>query len=409
MTASLGKVLIIVENLPVPFDRRVWMEATTLQRAGYGVAVICPQAPGYEAAYEQIEGIHIYRHPISDEGRSEAGYFREYAGALWEEWKLAHRVRRERGFDVIHACNPPDLIFLVAAWFKLWHRAQFLFDHHDLNLELYESKFGRRGLVYKALRCAERLSFALANTVISTNQFYRDVALLRGQKHPSQVHIVRSAPDLKRFSPVPPTPEFRRGRRFLIGYLGTMGPQDGLDHLLRAARELVVLRQRQDIHFCLIGTGPMFDQLQTMARELGVMDQVEFTGRLPDAEVIARLSSCDVCVNPDPLNPLNDVSTMNKILEYMALGRPIVQYDLREGRYSAGEASLYARPNDPTDFAAKIEQLLADEPGRTRRGAAGRRRMEDSLAWNHQAPRLLAAYEQLFYNIRHFPNHAGIP
>jgi len=387
------KVLIIVENLPVPFDRRVWMEATTLRTVGYEVSVICPTGKGYETPYEVIEGIHVYRHTLPEEQHSSIGYIREYASALWAEWRVARRVWRERGFDVIHACNPPDLIFLIGAWFKLFHGTKFIFDQHDLNLELYESKFnGRHDLFYYALKLAERLTFATADTVISTNESYRAVALQRGRKKPEQVHVVRSAPDISKFNPVPADPSYRRGRKYLVGYLGVMGPQDGLDHLLRAAHELVVNRNRRDIQFCLIGKGTMFDELQKMAHDLGVTECVEFTGRIPDAEMKVRLSSCDVCVNPDPLNPLNDVSTMNKIMEYMALSRPIVQYDLKEDRFSAGEASWYAEPNNVVDLAAKIEQLLADEAARTKMGALGRKRMEDSLAWHHQAPRLLAAY-----------------
>lgn len=387
-----AKVLIIVENLPVPFDRRVWMEATTLRGAGYEVSVICPTGKGYETPYEVIEGIHVYRHPLPPEANSALGYLREYAGALWAEWRLARRVWRERGFDVIHACNPPDLIFPVGAWFKLLRGTKFIFDQHDLNPELYESKYGRHDFFYFALKLAERLTFATADIVISTNESYRTIALQRGQKKPEQVHVVRSAPDLVKFNPVPPDPTFRRGRKYLVGYLGVMGPQDGLDHLLRTAHELVVKRGRNDIQFCLIGKGPMFDELQKMARDLGVAECVEFTGRIPDAEMIARICSCDVCVNPDPMNPLNNVSTMNKIMEYMALGRSIVQYDLKEDRFSAGEASWYAEPNNIVDLAAKIEALLADEGARTTMGALGRKRMEDSLAWHHQAPRLLAAY-----------------
>ena len=379
-------VLIIVENLPLPFDRRAWMEARTLREAGYEVSVICPTGKGYEALTETIDGIHIYRHELPPERHSALGYFEEYFSALSAEWRLAHRVYRERGFDIIHACNPPDLIFLVAAWFKLVHRVKFLFDHHDLNPELYESKFGRRDVFYYGLRLVERLTFAMADTVISTNDFYKDVAVTRGGKRPDRVFVVRSAPDLRIFQPVAPNPKYRHGRRYLVGYLGVMGPQDGLDHLLEAAREL------KDVQFCLIGNGPMFESLKTMAAQMGIADRVEFTGRIGDAEVIDRLCSCDLCVNPDPLNPLNDVSTMNKILEYMALGRPVVQYDLREGRLSAADASWYAEPNNPRDLAAKIGQLLDDAAARQKMSDAGRRRMVESLEWRHQAPRLLEAY-----------------
>jgi glycosyltransferase involved in cell wall biosynthesis len=394
MTASPGKVLIIVENLPVPFDRRVWTEAKTLRQAGYEVSVICPTGKGYEASEELIDGINIYRHPLPPEANSALSYFREYAAALRWEWKLAHKVRQKHGFDVIHACNPPDLIFLIAAWFKLFHGARFIFDHHDINPELYESKFHRRDLFYYGLRFAERLTFALADTVISTNDFYKEIAITRGKKPPEKVFVVRSAPDLGRFKCVPGNPAFRHGRRYLVGYLGVMGPQDGVDHLLQAAHELVVKRGRTDIQFCLIGKGPVFDQLKTMAQELQVADHVEFTGRIPDPEMIERISSCDVCVNPDPLNPLNDKSTMNKILEYMSLERPIVQYDLQEGHRSAADASWYAKPNDIRDLADKIEQLLADPETRSRLGQIGRKRMVETLGWEHQTGNLLRAYEQ---------------
>jgi glycosyltransferase involved in cell wall biosynthesis len=380
----VGKsVLIIVENLPVPFDRRVWMEARTLREAGYEVAVICPTGKGYEALREEIARIQIYRHALPAEKPGWSGYFREYAVALFAEWRLARQAWRDRRFNVIHACNPPDLIFLVGWWFKLFHGVKFIFDQHDLNPELYESKFQRRDFFYHALRWAERLTFATADTVISTNESYREVAIGRGRKNPGDVFVVRSAPNLSAFQPVAPNPKYKRGRQHLVGYLGVMGPQDGLDHLLEVARRL------PHVQFCLIGSGPMFETLNQMAKNL---DNVEFTGRIPDGEVIERLSSCDVCVNPDPSNPLNDKSTMNKILEYMALGRPIVQYDLLEGRRSAGDASWYAKPNDIQDLAGKTEQLLNDSAARERMGQIGRQRMIDELEWRHQAPKLLAAY-----------------
>jgi len=389
------RVLILVENLPVPFDRRVWMEALTLREAGYEVSVICPKGKGYEKEYEEIHGIHIYRYSLPEEGRSAKSYLREYALALWHTWRLSWRVLRERGFDVIHACNPPDLFFLVGLPFKLWGK-RFLFDHHDLNPELYEAKFGRRDIFYRLLLLLERLTFMAADVVIATNESYREVALTRGRKRPDQVFVVRSGPRLHQFKPVSPNPMFKRGRRYLVGYVGVMGEQDGVDYLLRAVREIVHTHGRRDVHFVLIGSGPMFNDLQRMAGELAIKEFVEFTGRVPDNELLARLSTCDVCVNPDPLNPLNDKSTMNKILEYMALGKPIVQFDLLEGRRSAGEASLYATPNSPSDLARLILELLDDEPRRHSLGREGRRRIEEELAWEHQAPKLLAAYKYLF-------------
>lgn len=403
--ARPAKVLIVVENLPVPFDRRVWMEACTLRGAGYAVAVICPSGKGYEAPYEEIEGIHVYRHPLPPESNAGLGFVREYLAALWHETRLAWRVRRERGFDVIHACNPPDLIFLVALPFKLLFGTRFVFDQHDVNPELYETKFGRRDLAYRALRLLERLTFGLADSVISTNESYRHIALTRGRKKPEDVFVVRSAPSLKRFAPRPGGERFRAGARHVVGYLGVMGPQEGVDLLLRAAR-LIVDGGRQDVRFMLIGGGSSLTDLRRLASELGLDSCVEFSGRVPDEELLERLSACDVCVNPDPLSPLNDISSMNKIVEYMALGKPIVQFDLTEGRRSAAGASLYAAPNDPADLAAKLLELLAD-PARARRmGDLGRARLREELAWEYQVPRLLAAYARALNNTGRAPARA---
>jgi glycosyltransferase involved in cell wall biosynthesis len=389
-------VLIIVENLPVPFDRRVWMESTTLRSNGYRVSVICPSTSQYNLPYEEVDGIHIYRHPLPPEVSSAAGYLREYCVALWHQWRLAGRIRKKHGFDVIHACNPPDLIFLVAAWFKVFHRKKFLFDHHDLCPELYESKFERRGMFHRLLLIAEWCTFKLADTVISTNTSYREIAITRGGKDPHRVHVVRSGPDLNRFRRVSPNPVYRRDREFLVGYLGVMGEFDGVHHLVEAAHELVSNRKRTDIQFCLIGSGPMLESLKNLAKQLKIERNIEFPGRIPDQEMVERLSTCDVGVDPDPLNPLNDKSTMNKILEYMALELPVVQYDLTEGRRSAEEASLYAEPNNVKQLATCIETLLADPDRRREMGAEGRRRMEEKLEWSHQAPKLVMAYDSLF-------------
>ena len=395
-----GRILIVVENLPVPFDRRVWMEATTLKAHGHQVCVICPTGKNYHQHYEEIEGIHIYRHDLPPEHSSALGYLREYSSALWSEWRLARRVRKEHGFDIFHACNPPDLIFLVALWFKLFHRTHFLFDHHDLTPELYESKFHKRGFFYHCMRMAERCTFWLADTVISTNESYRDVAIRRGRMNPEHVHIVRSGPNLTVFMKSDGRDEYRKGRKYLVGYLGVMGEFDGVDHLVRAAHELIVNRGRTDIQFCLIGSGPTLESLRNLAAELDIEPYLEFTGRIPDRDMIDRLSTCDVCVNPDPFNPLNDKSTMNKILEYMALEKPIVQYDLLEGRRSAQGASLYAEKNNISDFASRIEELLADPDKRAQMGQRGRQRMVENLEWKHQAPRLLSAYAQALSRAR---------
>jgi glycosyltransferase involved in cell wall biosynthesis len=390
------RVLIIVENLPSPFDRRVWQEATTLREAGYGVSIICPTGKGCEQRYEQIDGIHIYRHPLPLEAEGALGYALEYATALFWEFFLAFRVLRRHGFDAIHACNPPDLIFLVGGFFKLFARKRFIFDHHDINPELYEAKFGRRDFFYRLMVLFERLTFRTADVSIATNESYKRIAIERGGMDPSRVFVVRSGPKLDRLRIVPPEPRLKRGRRFLVGYVGVMGKQEGIDYLLRAAAHIVKDLKRDDVHFGLVGGGTSLDEMKAYAARLGIADHVTFTGRVPDAELLAMLNTADVCVNPDVANDMNDKSTMNKIMEYMALGKPIVQFDLTEGRFSARDASLYAARNDERDMAAKILELLDDPQRRARMGESGRRRVMDELEWRYEAPKLLQAYETAF-------------
>jgi glycosyltransferase involved in cell wall biosynthesis len=389
--ASPGRVLIVLENLPVPFDRRVWMETTTLARAGYDVTVVCPKGKGFTLPHEVIDGVSIYRHDLNVEGHSALTYLREYGQALRAEFSLARRIYRQQPFDIIHICNPPDLLFICAAWFKLRHGARVVFDHHDINPELYEAKYGRRDVFYWTLRLAERLTFLTADVVITTGQSYRDIALTRGRKRPAEIFVVRSAPDMSSFRPTEGDPTHKHGRDYLVGYVGVMGPQEGIDYLLRAAC-LIIQSGRVDISFMLVGAGPSVVDLKALSDELGISDYVEFTGRIPDDELIDRLSTCDVCVNPDPFNSFNDASVMNKILEYMALGRPVVQFDLTEGRRSAGEAAVYAARNDTQALADAIVELLEDETRRHRMSAEGLRRMNAELEWRHQVPTLLAAY-----------------
>ncbi|MFT6835590.1 MAG: glycosyltransferase involved in cell wall biosynthesis, partial [Francisellaceae bacterium] len=322
------KVLIIVENLPLPFDRRVWMESNTLVNNGYQVSVICPTGKGYEKEYELINGIHIYRHNLPNEVSSFSGYIREYLYALYHEFRLAIKIKSIHGFDVIQICNPPDILFLVTLWFKLFFKTKVIFDHHDLNPELFESKFEQRGFFYKALKIAERLTFKVADHVISTNESYKEVALTRGRKSANNVTVVRSGPDLNFFKPVEQDLSLKKGRKFLVGYLGVMGEFDGVDFLIKAVDIIVKKFNRHDLQFCLIGSGPCFNDLVDLTSQLQLKEYIDFTGRVSDQDLLKCLSSTDICVNPDPVNPLNDKSTMNKILEYMALGKPIVQFDV---------------------------------------------------------------------------------
>lgn len=388
------KILIIVENLPVPFDRRVWQEARTLHAAGAQVAIICPTGKGYTARYEQLDGIHIYRHPLPLDAGGALGYLLEYGAALTWETLLSWKILFRHGFDTLHGCNPPDLIFLIAWQFKLLGK-RYIFDHHDINPELYEAKFNKRGFFWRLMCAFEWLTFKTADTVISTNESYKKIALERGGKKPEDIFVVRSGPDLSRVKAVAPNLDLKNGRDFLIGYVGVMGDQEGIDLLLEAARHLVFERGRQDIQFTLVGGGPSLAALQALSEKMGLKDYVTFTGRAPDQTLFEVLSTADVCVNPDRVNPMNDKSTMNKILEYMAVGKPIVQFDVTEGRFSAREASLYAKPNDPIDFADKLAELLADPALRAEMGAFGRHRVETQMAWSYEIPKLIAAYKNV--------------
>ena len=388
-----GEALVLVENLSVPFDRRVWQECTSLTNAGWRVSVVCPRGTKRDTELHTVlEGVEIHRYPLTTASGGPSGYVREYGQALRWTRKLARKIAAERRLDVVHACNPPDLL-LPAVRFLRRRGTAFVFDHHDLVPELYESRFGRSGdLLHRQVLRAERWTLGLADVVISTNESYRHVALGRGRKDAKDVFVVRSAPDLSRWVPVSPDPELRGDRAHLLAYLGVMGPQDGVDHALRALRRL--RNRRDDWRAIFVGEGDVLPQMRELAFELELGDDVTFTGRLPDEDVIRILSTADVCLAPDPKNPLNDVSTMNKIVEYMALKRPVVAYDLVEARVSADGAALYARPNDEAAFADCIHTLLDDADARQRMGALGRERLETVLSWRHSEEQLLRAYSR---------------
>ena len=387
--------MILVENLPSPFDRRVWQEATTLRDAGYAVSIICPTGKGFESKFENIDGIAIWRYDLPIEGEGAKGYAIEYSVALARTFMLCWRVLLKDGFDVIQACNPPDLFFLIGRFFKLFGK-KFVFDHHDINPELYEAKFGRRDFFYRVLLKLERWTFRTADVSIATNESYRRIAMERGGMAPERVFVVRSGPSLQRMKIGPPDERLKRGRRYLVGYVGVMGKQEGVDYLLRAIHHLVFHLHRTDIHFGLVGGGTSLETMKALAVDLRVADYVTFTGRVADEEMLAMLNTADICVNPDIANEMNDKSTMNKIMEYMALGKPIVQFDLAEGRFSAQGASLYAKKNDVVDLAQNIVALIDNVQLRAEMGACGRKRVESELEWRHEAPKLLAAYDSLW-------------
>ncbi|MEU3623416.1 glycosyltransferase WbuB [Amycolatopsis coloradensis] len=390
MSVLPGKALILVENLSVPFDRRVWQECQTLRDAGWEVHVICPQGTKRDTEAEvTVDGVHILRYPLKAATGGPAGYVQEYGSALWHTLRLARKVGR---VDVVHACNPPDLLFLVALYLKR-QGAKFVFDQHDLCPELYLSRFDRgEDFLYRAVRALERRTYKTADVVIATNESYKDVAVKRGGKSPDDVFVVRSAPMVERFHLVPAEPELKKGKPHLLAYLGVMGPQDGVDYALRALASLRDEGGRTDWHAVFIGSGDAFDAMVALSKELKLDDQVEFTGRISDEDLLRYLSSADVCLSPDPLNPLNDVSTMNKIMEYMAMSRPIVSFELREARVSAGEAALYAPANDEPEFAKLIAHLLDSPDQRAEMGELGRARVAGPLSWENSQKALLAAY-----------------
>jgi glycosyltransferase involved in cell wall biosynthesis len=385
-------VCIVVENLPVPLDRRVWKEACALRDAGYIVSVICPKGKGFTAEYEKIEGIEIYRH-YTWEASGALGYFLEYGIALIAELYLTLKVFTRTKFRVLQACNPPDTIFLIALILKPLG-VRFIFDQHDLVPELFEAKFGTRsGPLYRLALLFESCAFRAANTCIATNESFKDIAIARGGKHPDDVFVVRNCPDLKTFCPSPRQASNKFDSRLLVAYVGFMGNQDGLDLLLDSIEHIVKIGERRDTHFLLVGGGTELPKLQKLVVEKQLENFVTFTGQVSHDEVAAYLSQADLGVAPDPKNPMNDNSTMIKIFEYMAFGLPVVLFDLKEGRRTAGQAALYATPNDTQDFAHQITNLLNSRELRDELGSCGRKRIEDKLNWQNETTSLLQAYE----------------
>jgi glycosyltransferase involved in cell wall biosynthesis len=389
------RILILVQNLPVPFDRRVWQEALALTAAGNEVHVVCPRTAEFTRRREILDGVHIYRYSPGPEARRAVGYLSEYTVAILAQCWLALRVRLRKRIDVVQVCNPPDLLF-VAALPLLAAGARLIYDHHDATPELMIAKGQREtGVLVRLMRLFERLTYRLAAVSIETNESFREIALRRGGMASADVFVVRSAPDLGRFAEARPDEVWRRGRKHLVGYVGIMGSQDGLDCLIDAAHLIIRDRMRDDIQFVLVGGGPELAGLRARVSALGIAEYVEFTGLVSDGrELGSIIASTDVCVSPDEANRMNDISTMNKVVEYMALGKPIVQFDLREGRVSAGEASLYAERNDVTSFAECIMRLVDDPDLCAVMGEAGRQRFQASLSWEAQVPQLLAAYKR---------------
>jgi glycosyltransferase involved in cell wall biosynthesis len=379
----------------VPFDRRVWLECQALTSAGYRVAVVCPKGKG-DPSYQVVDGVQLYKYRPYAPGGSKISFIGEYVYSFLATAWLTLRARLSGRFAVIQACNPPDIFWPIALFFRAVEGTKFVFDHHDLCPELYESRFPEGSkLPYRGLRALERRTHRAADHVISTNDSYRDIAVNRSGKASDAVTVVRTGPDPERLKRVPAEPAQRRGRKYLAAYIGVMGPQDGVDIVVRAADIVVREFGRDDIAFTLIGSGDCFDELVTLRDSLGLAEVVEFTGRAPDELVTRILSTADVGLSPDPKNPLNDVSTMNKSMEYMAFELPVVAFDLRETRVSVADAGVYVRPNDVREYARAIVELVDDEPTRATLGKTGRLRVELELAWSHQERAYLGVYQRL--------------
>ena len=384
-------ILFIVENLPLPFDRRVWQEANTLKSYGAEISIICPRMKGYTKKYEELNGIHIYRHPLPSEGRRGLGYLVEYSAAIFWEFILSWKIFFKKRFHIIQGCNPPDLIFLTALFFKLMG-VKYVFDHHDINPELYMAKFGKKGFFYRLMILFERLTFATASYSIATNESYKEIAVRRGKMKNDKVTIIRSGPSLDRLRITPGNSKYKKGRKFLVGYVGVIGEQEGLDLLLGAAK--IIISITTEVHFAIVGGGTDLEKIKTLSTEMGLDDYVDFYGRVSDEDLIDILNTADVCVNPDKPTEMNNLSTMNKIMEYMAIKKPIVQFNLKEGKYTARDASLYAENNNNNDFAEKILWLLDNDKERAKMGEFGYQRVINELSWDHESKKLVDFYKK---------------
>jgi glycosyltransferase involved in cell wall biosynthesis len=388
---------LVIENEAVPFDRRMWNIAHALREFGADVSVICPMFGKDSEKHLVLDGISIHRYKNTFADGSVTGYLREYATAFVKTFYLFHKLMlRGNRIHIVHAANPPDIFWPLAIYIRLFG-IRFIFDEHDLSPETYLSKFGEKdsgeGLLLGLQKWFQRLSYGFANGIISTNESYRENALEVNPTYAEKSFVVRNGPDTRHFKYRPPNPDLKNGRKYLAAYIGVMAIQDGVEYIIRAVDELVNRRQYRDLIVYLIGDGDDRPRLREIADELNLADHIVFTGRIPDEPAMEILSTADVCLSPDPKNPLNDVSTMTKIMEYMSLGKPIVSFDLKEARYSAGESAIYVNNNDAVAFADGILKLLSDPEEASKMGEVGVARVDAALSWQKQSMNLLKAYQ----------------
>ena len=392
-------IVILLEDFPYPQDSRVRNQARSLTDAGFAVSVICPSGKD-QPPHEILDGVHVYRYPAPKTWSGALSYFWEYSYSMLAMFAITMWIFISRGFDAIHASNPPDTLFLIGVIYKLLGR-RYIFDHHDLSPEIYEVRFSADGgnrTVYKTLVFCEKLSCRFADHIFATNESYKQLEIERSGVSENRITVVRNGPDLNFMKLSEPDAELRRRANTIIGYVGVLGFQDGLDYLLRAVKHLVEDLNEKDVLCVIIGRGDALSGLKVLAKELGIEKYVLFTGWLSGERLVRHLSTADICVVPDPANDYINRSTMVKVMEYMALEKPVVAFDSHEQRVTAQGAALYAQPNDELDFAKKIKELINNPDKRKNMGHIGRSRVEEQLAWSHQAKRLIETYHQLFNN-----------
>lgn len=392
------RVLIILEGLALSRDRRAWSQATTLAKNGYHVSIITP-GESDEPAYDEIGGIYVYRYPSPPERQGKVGYLMEYSYSFAQACRLAWRVHREQGFDVIQAANPPDILYLIARFYKIFFKKGFVFDHRDISPEIYRYRFGnsRQSMMVRLLLWLERCSYKAADVVMTVNESVKSLAAARNHTDASRIFVVRCGPDIEKFHAVEPDEAMRMGRKHLVCYVGIMGAHDGVEYLVRAADHVINTRGRNDVSFVIVGYGDALDGLRELSQSLGLADYIRFTGMIRDDKLLlGYMSTADVCVSPEPKNDLNDRCSFVKIAEYLAVGKPVVAFDLIEAKNSAQDAALYATPNDVSDLGDRIIELLDDPERREAMSESALRRSREFLCWAHSEKHLLAAYDALF-------------
>jgi len=406
-----NRILMLTQS-SFPSDTRVRNEADALAKAGYNIRVIALRRYDYEKSSDIVDGVKIYRVPevalfkksqtnrswLKSQfyrAKSALGYISEYLYFTTVCFFMSIYVALKDGFDAVHIHNPPNTLFLIGIFYQLFGK-KFVFDCHDLEPELYLSRYNaKNNLIYKLLLLEEKCCLKFANVVITTNESYKEINIKRGRLEPGKIFVVRNGPDLTIFKQVKGVDRLKNMGKSILIYIGVMGPQDGVDYLLRSLKELAYSLKRDDFYCLIIGKGDSVENLKKLKDDLQLQNYVEFTGRLQKEELMPYLATADIGLEPNPSNPLSNLSTLIKVMEYMALAKPIVCFDLKETRFSAKESAIYVSPNNEIEFAKAIVSLMDNPNKRAYMGAAGQKRVKEKLAWQHVSKNLLLAYESV--------------